>query len=376
MTRPVRIVMLVVLAASGLTASPAVAAPTPEALLEQGMRRYQEGQLQQSLALLKRAAGLAVNKEPALQVKIQLYLGFSACVLGRQTEAEAAFKQALTLDPTLSLDPAEIKSSIIEVFNRVRGALTGELEVTADRPGARVNLDGADRGPAPLKARVPIGKHQLVVATPDGLYRHGQEILVHLTRPCVVRSRLELIGGHLEVTSVPSGARVLVDGRELGRTPLRDAALSTGKHRIELLLAGHTDQVRSFELRARETARVSVALQPFARPTTGPAKRKLRWTWVTAGTAVAAGAVGLGLGLWAKSGWDEYQTAARTGNRARYNELHDSVPKRAIAADVCFGVAGAALVTAAVLFFFVETPEKQPPAAVRAVSGLLGGWSF
>jgi hypothetical protein len=166
---------------------------------------------------------------------------------------------------------------------------------------------------------------------------------------------------------------VLVDGRELGRTPLREAVVATGKHQLELLLAGHVDQTRTVELRARETAKVSVTLQPLATP--APARRRLRWTWVAAGTAVAAGAAGLGLGLWAKAGWNDYQAAARSRNEPLYNSLHDSIPTRAIAADVCFGVAGAALVTAAVLFFFVEKPEKQPPAT-KAVSGLLGGWSF
>jgi hypothetical protein len=353
-----------------LAAAPALAAPTAEALLEQGVRRYQQGQVQQSLAVLKRAAELAT--EPAIQIKVQLYLGFGACVLGRQPEAEAAFKQALTLDPTLSLDPAEIKSSIIDVFNHMRSTMMGELEVTADRSGARVSLDGVDRGPAPFKGKAPIGKHRLAVATADGLYRHAQEVLIGAVHAVTVNARLELLGGHLEVTSVPSGARVLVDGRELGRTPLRAAVLPAGRHQLEVLLAGHIDQVRAFELRARETARVSVTLQPFA--TAEPPKRKRVWTWVAAGTAAAMGAAGLGLGLWARSSWNDYQAAALDGKSATYHELHDAIPKRALAANVCFGVAGAALV-AAVVLFFVEKPEKRPPAA-KAVSGLLGGWSF
>ena len=56
----------------------------------------------------------------------------------------------------------------------------------------------------------------------------------------------------LSVSSVPSGARVLIDGREVGRAPA-EVALLSGTHSLELRLPGFVAVRRVFEIEPQET---------------------------------------------------------------------------------------------------------------------------
>ncbi|MCA9668292.1 MAG: hypothetical protein KC503_22020 [Myxococcales bacterium] len=72
------------------------------------------------------------------------------------------------------------------------------------------------------------------------------------------------------------------------------------------------------------------------------------WTWIAAGTAGALALGALVVGLNAQSKFDELETTCKP---ACADADVDSVKTRAIVADVLWGFAGAALVTATVLFF-------------------------
>ncbi len=114
----------------------------------------------------------------------------------------------------------------------------GVLYLESEPSGARVWLDGADRGSTPLTLRdVPAGYHALAFAAGTHLRADG---FVHVADKEVTRvsRRLQVSSGALTVLSDPMGARVVVAGTERGTTPLTVRGLTPGKHAVELAHPG------------------------------------------------------------------------------------------------------------------------------------------
>ena len=84
---------------------------------------------------------------------------------------------------------------------------------------------------------LPLGRHTYRV---DYALYHPEAGQVELTsgERTELKVRLRPAFGYVEVTSEPeSGARVLIDGEEVGETPYRSDRLKSGEHRIEVLKA-------------------------------------------------------------------------------------------------------------------------------------------
>ena len=353
-----------------------------ETMLQEGILRFKVGKFTQSSKILKRA--LRKANDPLVKAKIHLYLGLNQGVDGDEARAEKAFREALTLDPTLVLEKARTKESILKIFSRARASLTGELSVSTDRQGAALYIDGKRTGTLPFKGPVPVGRHALDVTMPDGLHGYKGEVLIRAGQAHSMQVMLKPLTGTLQVSSKPPGAAVVVDGKARGKTPLGKLSLKPGKHEVRLALKGHKEASRQVEVEAGKAARVQVELsklpnllpRPVLQPISSPAQKRGRlWTYVAAGSAVALAGVGMGFGLWAKSGWEEYQEVAYS-DRARYDQLRDSVPMRATVSTISFATAGALAVTAVLLFFVEPRGESRPPRASVTPDGVVFGYQF
>jgi len=74
--------------------------------------------------------------------------------------------------------------------------------------------------------------------------------------------------GWVSIDSAPTGAQVLIDGKEAGYTPLSQYRLSTGAHMYTLLKDGYTPAQQSFSVKSGETTTLSINLVPLSGPTT------------------------------------------------------------------------------------------------------------
>jgi tetratricopeptide (TPR) repeat protein len=158
-------------------------------LHEEAVRLYNAGDFEQSIKVLERARGL--TEEPKLLGRIELYIGVNHAVLERAEQAKKSFETALGFDPTLRLDSAKFKQQLVALFDEVLASLKGELEVTADRPGATVLLDWKEMGQAPFRGQVAIGAHKVAVRTSDGRFGFKGEVVVHVDKLARVAARLE-----------------------------------------------------------------------------------------------------------------------------------------------------------------------------------------
>ena len=296
-----------------LLLSSTAAAQTAGDLLKQCIQHYAMADFPTSLKACQRAAGM--TKDPKLLARIHLYTGLNQMGVGKKESARKAFTRALTHDPGLTIKSRQHKKAIVALFEEVKKSRMGLLSVKADRAGALVFVDGKKVGTVPFKGSVPVGKHWLIVRTPDGKYLH--EMSVNLTpgnNQLVVS--LKPVYGYLSVISEPPGAEVLVNGQKVGQTPIKEHILRPGQYKITLQMEGRGRVHRSVKVQLDKESSLSLALTaedtppdavPDIRPDPAddaPAapehsfwKRKRIWTWVAAGTAVVAAGVGLGLGL-------------------------------------------------------------------------------
>jgi len=137
---------------------------------------------------------------------------------------------------------------------------TGDLDLTSDPAGATVRLDGRDVGTTPLTLeRVPVGEH-LLELDKDGIYATRKTITIAahtLERHSV---KLERRKGKLTVFSEPRDARVLLDGRDLGRTPV-SLEVEAGPYTLKLTKEGYKPHEEPLSLPADKETRTRIALR-------------------------------------------------------------------------------------------------------------------
>ena len=97
-------------------------------------------------------------------------------------------------------------------------------------------------------------------------------------------------------------------------------------------------------------------------------KDKRFYTWIAAGSAAALALSGLVVGLNAQSKYDELNDTCSPGCS---DDAVESVKTRALVADVLFGVAAAAAVTATVLYFLEGRGDKAAGEAATESAGTL-----
>lgn len=167
----------------------------------------------------------------------------------------------------------------------------------------------------------------------------------------------------LRITTEPAGAKVTVDGRSVGRSPLQ-ARVLVGQRTVEAHLPGHTDARTQVEIVPGEIASVRLDLPkkgavtpPPARPRAVAPAEPLRprrraglrlWAYVAWGAAaLSAGGAGVmyAVGAQAIDARDDADDAATWDEE---NDRATSMQTGAIAAGA---LAGALAVGGAVLFF-------------------------
>jgi tetratricopeptide (TPR) repeat protein len=200
-----------------------------------------------------------------------------------------------------------------------------------------------------------------------------------------IEERLAAVGVQaLLVYSDPPGAEVRLDGRLRGTTPLH-VVLPPGSYRLALALDGYDGVAEEVALAAAASRAVEVALRPApvaARSRTpvaardarakpdlavgsppapgaplaptlpeSPRERRRVYTWVAAGTAVAAVAAGAYFGVSARR--DEDAIPGIVNDPALADRTVRSAESNARRANVLYALAGGASV-AGVTLFFVE----------------------
>ena len=157
----------------------------------------------------------------------------------------------------------------------------GRLLVRSTPAGARVTVDGRDSGVTPIAVReLANGTHHVVV-TRDGYAPTERRVVITASRPAqsitVALDRMnasatsgaepepaggaERFVGTLQVDSRPTGAKVFVDGRLVGSTPVSVGNVRAGEHAVRLEHDGYRRWSSSVRVVAAERNRVTASLE-------------------------------------------------------------------------------------------------------------------
>ena len=145
----------------------------------------------------------------------------------------------------------------------------GRVTVRSIPAGALVTIDGHGYGTTPANVRdLSLGSHTLQVAHP-GYVPNAQPLVLTATEPAQeVTVELQPSAstkapetGSLFVDSRPHGARVWLDGRAVGATPLRLKSVGSGSHAVRIELAGYKVIATTVTVKGGAEVPVTVTLE-------------------------------------------------------------------------------------------------------------------
>jgi serine/threonine protein kinase len=156
-------------------------------------------------------------------------------------------------------------------------AVTGRIVVRSQPSGALVTIDGRRMGETPVTLRdLPLGAHSVQVAR-RGYVPETRKVTLSSRAPAQTVSVPLRAGatsgaqtsstpgagartGSIYADTNPRAARVVIDGRVYGKTPVLVPELKPGTHTVRLEMDGYTTSSTSVTVRAGEQSRVSVSL--------------------------------------------------------------------------------------------------------------------
>lgn len=140
----------------------------------------------------------------------------------------------------------------------------GRLELATSVGGADVYLDGIYFGKTDDDGRIRIpqlypGTYNLRVLA-EGYREYLESLSISPRRVALVNAALQEEPGSLLVQSSPDGASVVLDGVEVGSTPLEIPQIDTGEHNLALRKADYTEYSQKISVRSREQRRIQAEL--------------------------------------------------------------------------------------------------------------------
>lgn len=135
-----------------------------------------------------------------------------------------------------------------------------EVTVSSEPAGARLLVDGEERGVTPLTTQIMAGNHPVELQL-EGFKPWTTDVQVKANEPLSLGPvRLGLPDGKLALRSDPSGASVSVGGVYRGQTPVSLELRPDIAHNVVLTLPGYEAVTREVFLTAGENRTLSVAL--------------------------------------------------------------------------------------------------------------------
>ena len=155
----------------------------------------------------------------------------------------------------------------VDARRRRRRRGWGYFELSSGTVGAAVLVDGRKVGEVPLgRVRLRPGRHTVKLIKP-GFTQYIDVIRIRRRRTTKIDIDLLPVAGVLEVRANVPKARVFIDGKFVGLTPLRTEA-QAGKRAVRVRKAGYHDFITNTKLMAGQAQQISARLAPMAVGTT------------------------------------------------------------------------------------------------------------
>jgi hypothetical protein len=216
-----------VLIVTGLTLRVAWAqGEDPDAVLAEAQRLFLATEYEKAVVALDRVIALLEARTPrdngtrlkladAYELRARARFG-----LPDREGARADFRSLVRTDPghALTALTGKINPNVVAMFDEVRKALVGTLNIIITPPDAEVQVDGTVLAKAAGRVPILAGAHAVTVAKPA--YRlASQNVTVNAGAVADLTVTLERVSATVTVSTVPAGVQVFVDDALKGVTP-------------------------------------------------------------------------------------------------------------------------------------------------------------
>lgn len=278
-------------------------------LFQRAQKLYKQARYAEAIEKFEEA--YAVRPHPVI------YFNIGKCYeqLNETPKALRAYRDYLRLMPDAK-DRDTVSDAIANLERRLKEKGVQQLMVFADPPSAHIEVDGTDLGTSPASVELQAGNHQLTVRA-EGFEPVSRSFVMSISR--ATEMTINLREAPKDVPPPPPPPVVDVPKKEEPKT----ASLTP--------------------VPAKDTPVITTPLPEQ------PKKKGRVWTWVAGGVAVAGAGAATGLGLAANGA--SANLLATQHPQAEAQALHDQAQGLSTGANVAWGVAAAAAVTAVVLFF-------------------------
>jgi hypothetical protein len=124
---------------------------------------------------------------------------------------------------------------------------TGSVEVVVDPRGAKLKIEGGETSATPVRLKnLKPGKYAYTLTAPGHEDHKGSFEFVQ-GKNTLISATMMSSAGMVVVTSTPKGAMVVLDGKDVGLTPLHMEDVEAGEHTVQLVLRGHGSVFRRFD---------------------------------------------------------------------------------------------------------------------------------
>jgi len=183
----------------------------------------------------------------------------------------------------------------------------------------------------------------------------------------------------VNISSAPAGAQIFVDGRDTRQVTPADVSIANGEHTVELRLAGHAAVTQTFTAQAATRMRLELNLE--AEPADplgteggdgqladeeeqqaddgGGSDDPSAGVWVLAGVGAATLIAGTVFGFLALSEQSNFDSEPA-------EDVADRGEIFALVADIGFGIAGASVIAAIILYVVERADSDSDSAAIVA----------
>jgi tetratricopeptide (TPR) repeat protein len=339
-------------------------------LYDAGGQAYEQGRYRIAIDALEEAYRLAPRAPTAFSAaqayRLQYFVDGDVRRLARAVELYRAYLD-LAPDGNRREHAAQHLATLVPILERLRREGVGEgrgrppepartqVIVACRTPGASVRVDDGAPEPAPAAFEVVPGKHSIHVEAAEHLPQTLDTVAV-AGSVVALNVALDPQPGAVQVRA-PKGARVVVDDRLVGSSPLLGPVeLPPGHHQVAVTASGRRPYVRDLELGRGQKMDVEARLELTTQrwfaygmfATGGALLIGAVATWGVAGVR-ASQAHDLEAKLDAMMSWTTEEAAQHTALQAQRNDL-----LRAGAITAAVGVAAGAL---GLVLWLTDKPE-------------------
>jgi serine/threonine protein kinase len=137
-----------------------------------------------------------------------------------------------------------------------------QVTINSEPGDANVWINGQSRGKTPLRITdLSPGNYQLTVKK-NGFAEYHDKFKLRSGQKDAYTADLSPLAGEIYITTDPSPARILIDGKEISNsnTPVKLEKIPIGKHKIEIQKKGYVSVSKEIDIKQDEITKITISL--------------------------------------------------------------------------------------------------------------------